>query len=70
MIHTGPFGNIAPGNSSVIADVVSLARSDFVVTEAGFGSDLGAEKFFHLKCPDIRAVGRRRRACGHRPLPA
>jgi formate--tetrahydrofolate ligase len=51
MIHTGPFGNIAPGNSSVIADVVALARSDFVVTEAGFGSDLGAEKFFHLKCP-------------------
>jgi formate--tetrahydrofolate ligase len=51
MIHTGPFGNIAPGNSSVIADIVALARSDFVVTEAGFGSDLGAEKFFHLKCP-------------------
>jgi len=51
IIHTGPFGNIAPGNSSVIADVIALARSDFVVTEAGFGSDLGAEKFFHLKCP-------------------
>ena len=50
-IHSGPFGNIAPGNSSVIGDVVALARSDFVVTEAGFGSDLGAEKFFHLKCP-------------------
>lgn len=51
MIHTGPFGNIAPGNSSVIADGLALTRSDFVVTEAGFGSDLGAEKFFHLKCP-------------------
>ncbi|MGO9342935.1 MAG: formate--tetrahydrofolate ligase [Acidimicrobiales bacterium] len=51
MIHTGPFGNIAPGNSSVIADGLALPRSDFVVTEAGFGSDLGAEKFFHLKCP-------------------
>jgi formate--tetrahydrofolate ligase len=51
MIHTGPFGNIAPGSSSIIADALALARSDFVVTEAGFGSDLGAEKFFHLKCP-------------------
>ncbi|MFZ0665437.1 MAG: formate--tetrahydrofolate ligase [Acidimicrobiales bacterium] len=51
LVHTGPFGNVAPGNSSVIADVIALARSDFVVTEAGFGSDLGAEKFFHLKCP-------------------
>jgi formate--tetrahydrofolate ligase len=54
IIHTGPFGNVAPGNSSVIADVMALARSDFVVTEAGFGSDLGAEKFFHLKCPVSR----------------
>lgn len=51
LIHTGPFGNIAPGNSSVIGDAIALPRSDFVVTEAGFGSDLGAEKFFHLKCP-------------------
>lgn len=51
IIHTGPFGNIAQGNCSVTADLFALSRSDFVVTEAGFGSDLGAEKFFHLKCP-------------------
>jgi formate--tetrahydrofolate ligase len=51
MIHTGPFGNIAPGNCSVTSDLFALGRSDYVVTEAGFASDLGAEKFFHLKCP-------------------
>ena len=50
-VHTGPFGNIAPGNASVIADLIALGRSDFVVTEAGFATDLGAEKFFDLKCP-------------------
>lgn len=51
IVHTGPFGNIAPGNGSVLADLFALPRSDYVVTEAGFASDLGAEKFFHLKCP-------------------
>ncbi len=51
IVHTGPFGNIAPGNGSVTADRFALSRSDYVVTEAGFASDLGAEKFFHLKCP-------------------
>ena len=51
LIHTGPFGNIAPGCSSVVADRLALARADYVVTEAGFGADLGAEKFVHLKAP-------------------
>lgn len=49
-VHAGPFGNIATGNSSVVADLLALPRVDYLVTEAGFGSDLGAEKFFHLKC--------------------
>ena len=48
-IHGGPFANIAHGNSSVIADRLALGASDFVVTEAGFGSDMGAEKFMHIK---------------------
>ncbi len=49
-VHTGPFGNIAPGTSSVVADILATRLGDVVVTEAGFGTDLGAEKFFHLKC--------------------
>ncbi len=47
-IHTGPFGNIAHGTSSIIADRMALKLADYVVTEAGFGSDLGAEKFMDL----------------------
>jgi formyltetrahydrofolate synthetase len=49
-IHTGPFGNIATGNNSIVADRVGLKLADFVVTEAGFGSDLGFEKFAHIVC--------------------
>ena len=49
-VHTGPFGNIAHGNCSIISDAIALRCADFVVTEAGFGSDLGAEKFFNIKC--------------------
>ncbi|HWG95598.1 MAG TPA: formate--tetrahydrofolate ligase, partial [Nitrospira sp.] len=49
-VHTGPFGNIAHGNCSVISDAIALRCADFVITEAGFGSDLGAEKFFNIKC--------------------
>ncbi len=49
-IHTGPFGNIASANNSIIADRIALKLSDLVVTEAGFGSDLGFEKFCHLVC--------------------
>ena len=47
-IHTGPFGNIAHGTSSMIADELALRNSDYLVTEAGFGSDLGAEKFLDM----------------------
>lgn len=49
-VHTGPFGNIAHGNCSIMSDAIALRCADFVVTEAGFGSDLGAEKFFNIKC--------------------
>ncbi len=50
-IHAGPFGNIAHGNSSVVADLIALRCSDYVVTESGFGADLGFEKFVDIKCP-------------------
>ena len=49
-VHAGPFANIAHGNSSVIADRIALRLADYVVTESGFGSDIGMEKFFHIKC--------------------
>ena len=49
-VHAGPFGNIAHGCNSVLATRAGLALADVVVTEAGFGSDLGAEKFFDIKC--------------------
>ncbi|MDQ2931776.1 MAG: formate--tetrahydrofolate ligase [Gemmatimonadota bacterium] len=50
IVHAGPFGNIAHGCNSVIATQTGLALADIVLTEAGFGSDLGAEKFFDIKC--------------------
>ncbi|MBZ0149929.1 MAG: formate--tetrahydrofolate ligase [Planctomycetes bacterium] len=50
LVHTGPFANIAHGNSSIVADYVAMRCLDFVVTEAGFGADMGAEKFFDIKC--------------------
>lgn len=50
LIHAGPFGNIAHGNSSIIADRIGLHGSDYLVTEAGFGADMGAERFFNIKC--------------------
>src|SRR5581483_9735272 len=49
-VHAGPFGNIAHGCNSILATKTALALADLVVTEAGFGSDLGAEKFFDIKC--------------------
>src|SRR5215207_4403645 len=49
-VHAGPFGNIAHGCNSILATRSALSLSDVVVTEAGFGSDLGAEKFFDIKC--------------------
>ena len=50
ILHAGPFGNIAHGCSSVIADRLALSMADFVITEAGFGADLGFEKFINIKC--------------------
>jgi formate--tetrahydrofolate ligase len=50
LVHAGPFANIAHGNNSIIADRAALATTDIVVTEAGFGADMGAEKFFDIKC--------------------
>ncbi|MFA5411485.1 MAG: formate--tetrahydrofolate ligase [Candidatus Omnitrophota bacterium] len=49
-VHAGPFGNIAQGNNSILADKIALNFSDYVVTESGFGADCGAEKFFDIKC--------------------
>ena len=62
IIHGGPFANIAHGCNSVIATKASLKLADYVVTEAGFGADLGAEKFFDIKCraanlsPDVSVI--------------
>ena len=62
LVHLGPFGNIATGTSSIIADRIALDHADVVVTEAGFGSDMGAERFFNVKCrvgglsPDVAVV--------------
>ncbi|GAA0521250.1 formate--tetrahydrofolate ligase [Saccharopolyspora subtropica] len=50
LVHAGPFGNIAHGNSSVVADRIASRCADYVVTEAGFGADMGAERFFNIKC--------------------
>lgn len=50
LVHAGPFANIAHGNSSIIADFIATKTSDYVVTESGFGADIGAEKFFNIKC--------------------
>ncbi|MBI1976680.1 MAG: formate--tetrahydrofolate ligase [Candidatus Omnitrophica bacterium] len=50
LIHTGPFGNISHGTNSILADQIALRLSDYVVTEAGFGADLGGEKFCDIKC--------------------
>ncbi len=50
LVHGGPFGNVAHGCNSVVATQAALTLADYVVTEAGFGADLGAEKFFNIKC--------------------
>lgn len=85
LVHAGPFGNIAHGNSSVVADLIGIHAGDYLVTEAGFGSDMGAERFFNIKCrtsglaPDaavvvttVRAMklhSGRHRVVAGRPLP-
>jgi formate--tetrahydrofolate ligase len=50
LVHAGPFGNIAHGNSSVVADRIGIHAGDYLITEAGFGADMGAERFFNIKC--------------------
>jgi formate--tetrahydrofolate ligase len=85
IVHAGPFGNIAHGNSSVVADLIGIHTADFLITEAGFGADIGAEKFFNIKSrvsglrPDaavlvatVRALkvhSGRHRVVAGRPLP-
>jgi methylenetetrahydrofolate dehydrogenase (NADP+)/methenyltetrahydrofolate cyclohydrolase/formyltetrahydrofolate synthetase len=50
LVHAGPFANIAHGNSSIMADKIGLKLADYVITESGFGADMGMEKFFDIKC--------------------
>jgi len=50
IVHAGPFGNIAHGNSSVVGDLIGIRGGDYLITEAGFGADMGAERFFNIKC--------------------
>ncbi|WP_119696426.1 formate--tetrahydrofolate ligase [Microbacterium halotolerans] len=85
LVHCGPFGNIATGNSSVVADLIGQRCGEFLVTEAGFASDMGAERFFNIKCrvsgltPDaavvvttvraLKAHSGRHRVVAGRPLP-
>ncbi len=85
LVHAGPFGNIATGNSSIVADLIGIRTGDYLITEAGFGSDMGAERFFNIKCrvsglrPDaavivatVRALkvhSGRHRVVAGRPLP-
>jgi formate--tetrahydrofolate ligase len=85
LVHAGPFGNIAHGNSSILADQIGIHAGDFPVTEAGFGADMGAERFFNIKCrtsglvPDaavvvctvraLKAHSGRHRVVAGKPLP-
>ena len=85
LVHAGPFGNIAHGNSSVVADLIGIHSGDYLITEAGFGADMGAERFFNIKCrtsgltPDaavlvttvraVKAHSGRFRITAGRPLP-
>jgi formate--tetrahydrofolate ligase len=50
LVHAGPFGNIANGSSSIVADLIAIRGGDVLLTEAGFGADMGAERFFNIKC--------------------
>jgi formate--tetrahydrofolate ligase len=50
IVHAGPFGNIDTGNSSIVADLIGIRTGDYLITEAGFGADMGAERFFNIKC--------------------
>jgi formate--tetrahydrofolate ligase len=50
LVHAGPFANVAHGNSSILADLIGIKCADYLFTESGFGADIGAEKFFNIKC--------------------
>lgn len=50
LVHAGPFANVAHGNSSVLADLIGIRCGEYLLTESGFGADIGAEKFFNIKC--------------------
>lgn len=50
LVHAGPFANVAHGNSSILADLIGIKCGDYLLTESGFGADIGAEKFFNIKC--------------------
>ena len=50
LVHAGPFANVAHGNSSILADLIGIKCADYLLTESGFGADIGAEKFFNIKC--------------------
>ena len=50
LVHAGPFANVAHGNSSILADLIGIKTADYLLTESGFGADIGAEKFFNIKC--------------------
>ncbi len=50
LVHAGPFANVAHGNSSILADLIGSKCADYLLTESGFGADIGAEKFFNIKC--------------------
>ena len=50
IVHAGPFGNIAHGNSSIVGDLIGIRAGEYLITEAGFGADMGAERFFNIKC--------------------
>jgi formate--tetrahydrofolate ligase len=85
IVHAGPFGNIAHGNSSILGDLIGIRGGEYLITEAGFGADMGAERFFNIKCrtsglvPDaavvvttVRALklhSGRHRIVAGRPLP-
>ena len=64
IVHAGPFGNIAHGNSSIVGDLIGIRGGEYLITEAGFGADMGAERFFNIKCrasgmtPDAAEIGR------------
>ena len=68
IVHAGPFGNIAHGNSSIIGDLIGIHGGDYLITEAGFGADMGAERFFNIKCrasglvPDARHLMLKKRS--------